>query len=317
MSSRSYYTDAHSGFHTINEHVPSDTDRTRSPSPFGENAHNIYKSTPNGHRLGANGVSREILSATQASFAESPRGLPDQFPSQRIILKTRPYRPNGSSPGPARSSSQPPGSHSTPNMLGSRRSRPETSHQKAVNMNRKMRIDHIIHQKLMQEHAFVRQRREGQKRTTFFRSMRRIRDLPDDYASDKDDSWGPGGLLPNADEEEDYGEEALELKKVLDRTVRRLEREENGRLPSEMRTAHRKRKRRSEDHMSEDEHDGFTGNGREKLGGKSRDERLDDLDLDLLGESRDEEQMDEEQDDDSGDDDSDDMTEEEGIESHT
>ena len=183
-------------------------------------------------------------------------------------------------------------------------------------MNRKMRIDHIIHQKLIQEHAIVRQRREGRKRTNVFRAMRRIRDLPDDYASEREDSWGPGGLLPNGDEDEDYGEEALQLKKVFDRTMRRLEREDNGRLPSDLRVGHRKRKRKSEDRTSEDEPQNAVGHGKGRLDGEFRDETLDDLDMDLLGESRDDEQMEEELDEDSGDDDSDDLTEEEGMNGH-
>ena len=154
--------------------------------------------------------------------------------------------------------------------------------------------------------------------------MRRIRDLPDDYASGNEDSWGPGGLLPNSDEDEDYGEEAHELKKVLDRAVRRLEREGNA---NRLATDYRKRKRKLDDQATEDERleppsrkryksteDRRTRvKGRGKFGGESRDETLDDLDLDLLGESRDEEQMEEELEDDSGDDDSDDLTEEEVL----
>ena len=294
----------------MNEHIHSDTDRTRSPSPSGADTRTLYKPTLGENRVGANGSGPDMAPLAQSNFADRPRGMSDHLTSQRQTLKTRAYRPPGSSPGPGCSSSQPLGNHSITNPLGSRRPRPETTHQKAVNMNRKMRIDHIIHQKLSQEHAIVRQRREGQKRTNFFRSMRRIRDLPDNYASDKEESWGPGGLLPNGDEDEDYGEEALQLKKVLERTVRRLEREDNGRLPSEGTRAHRKRKRKSEDQMSEDDHGGLIGRGQETGEGESKDETLDDLDLDLLGESRDEDQ-----DEDSGDDDSD-MTEEEVMNGH-
>ena len=185
-----------------------------------------------------------------------------------------------------------------------------------------MRIDHIIHQKLIQEHEMIRQRRIGQNRTNVFRAMRRIRDLPDDYASGNEDSWGPGGLFPNGDEDEDYGEEAHELKKVLDRAVRRLEREGNA---TRLGTGYHKRKRKLDDQATEDERLEPSSRkryksiedrqprmkGRGKFGGESRGETLDDLDLDLLGESRDEEQMEEELEDDSGDDDSDDLTEEE------
>lgn len=297
----------------MNEQIHSDTDRTRSPSPSGPDTRTLYKSTLGENRVGANFSGRDMVPLAQSNFMESPRGMSDHLTSHRQTLKTRAYRPHGSSPGPACSSSQPPGNHSTAHPSGSRRPRPETTHQRAVNMNRKMRIDHIIHQKLNQEHAIVRQRREGQKRTNFFRAMRRIRDLPDNYASEKEESWGPGGLLPNGDEDEDYGEEALQLKKVLERTVRRMEREDSGRLPSEVRWTHRKRKRKSEDQMSEDDHGGLIGRGREMVEGESKEETLDDLDLDLLGESRDEEQ-----DEDSGDplDDDSDMTEEEVLNGH-
>ena len=185
-----------------------------------------------------------------------------------------------------------------------------------------MRIDHIIHQKLIQEHEMIRQRRVGQNRTNVFRAMRRIRDLPDDYASGNEDSWGPGGLLPNGDEDEDYGEEAHELKKVLDRVVRRLEREGNAKR---LGTGHHQRKRKLDEQATEDdrleppprkryksiEDRQPRMKARGKSRGESREETLDELDLDLLGESRDEEQMEEELEDDSGDDDSDDLTEEE------
>lgn len=323
---RNSKADTQAGFNALNEHIHSDTDRTRSPSPFAGDNNSLHKSTHYDFNAGSNGT-REIRSAAHSGIGEGSAGFPDYTPSQRLILKTRPYRPPGSSPAPGRSSSQPPVNNVGAHGPGSRRSRPETSHQKAVNMNRKKRIDYIIHQKLSQEHEMVRQRREGQRRTNVFWAMRRIRDLPDDYASGNEDSWGPGGLLPNGDEDEDYGAEALGLKKVLDRAVRRLEREADGRSANELGTDYRKRKRKLDDHMAEDERLGplmergydsienhrgpVRGNG--KLDNEIREGTLDELDLDLLGESRDEEQMDEELDDDSGEDDSDDLTEDEAM----
>ena len=325
-----YCTDVSLGFSAINEHAPSDADRTRSPSPFSGETHNPHEITPNGYKPRVNGFPREIFSTAGSDVAESPRGVVDHARSQRLILKTRPYRPPGSSPGPARSTSQQPVHSSTIIASGSRRSRPETSHQRAVNMNRKMRIDHIIHQKLIQEHSDLRRRREGQRRTSVFKAMIRIRDLPDEYASADEKSWGPGGLLPNKDEDEDYGEEAIQIKKVLDRSVRRLGRHENGRPTGNALTGHRKRKRRREDDPSEEEQAESTprdqpqwngsrylsNRGDGNYGGEFREETLDDLDMDLLGESRDEEQVDDELDDDSADDDSDEMTEEEGTNDH-
>ena len=304
----------------------SDTDRTRSPSPSAGGSY-ANKSTLLGYGTTANGFPREIRSAAHTSFGEVYGEHPDHT-AQRLILKTRPYRPPGSSPDPARSSSQPPVNIGITHIPGSRRSRPETSHQKAVNIHRKARIERIIHKKVLAEHDNVRHRRANQKRTTVFRAMRRIRDLPDDYTSANEDSWGPGGLLPNNDEDEDYGEEAFALKRVLERARRRLEREENGPSPNGLSTAYLKRKRKPDDYevdeqsettsrrrylSAEDDHHSIRRD--EKPNGEAREETLDELDLELLGESRDEEQMDEDMDEESGDD-SEDMTEEEDLDGH-
>ena len=52
--------------------------------------------------------------------------------------------------------------------------------------------------------------------------MQRIAALPDGYDTEDEDSFGPGGLVPGHDEEDDYGGEATKRKKVLDRAMRRL-----------------------------------------------------------------------------------------------
>lgn len=159
--------------------------------------------------------------------------------------------------------------------------------------------------------------------------MKRIRDLPDTYDSegDVDYAWGPGGLLPNfRDEPEDYGEEAIRIKTVLDRAVRRLVREENEVLPNGSKREYLKRKRKREDFGTGDEQSGFSirkrsriYSGRALSGNRSpmrddvQEEGLDDLDLDLLGERRDDEQLDVEMDGDSGGEESEDMTEDETM----
>ena len=114
----------------------------------------------------------------------------------------------------------------------SRRARPETSHQKAVNANRRARIDGILHKQLKEQQAAVMKRRNRQL-PSLYRTIKRIHALPLDYDSeDEENSWGPGGLVPNPlieeDKEEDFGAEAVQRKKVIDRALRRLDRLEGG-----------------------------------------------------------------------------------------
>ena len=321
--------DESQGTNAINDILVSDTDRTRSPSPAGVEFRDSLDAGHGSAGGRANGLPAHNLPAFQPINRDIAIQGADSIPSQRLILKTRPYRPPGSSPAPPRSSSQPPINNSITNGVGSRRSRPETSHQKAVTMNRKMRIDSILFKKLVREHRHVQERRKGEGRTNVFRAMKRIRDLPDTYDSEDDveHSWGPGGLLPNLrDEPEDYGDEAIRVKKVLDRAVRRLVREENEGLPNGTKREYLKRKRKPEDFGTGDEQYGSSTRKRSRINGdhafskgrrptreEVQEEGLDDLDLDLLGESRDDEQMDGEMDGESGGEDSDDMTEDETM----
>ena len=154
--------------------------------------------------------------------------------------------------------------------------------------------------------------------------MNRIKDLPDMYDTDDENAWGPGGLLPNPREMNDFGEEALSYKKAIDRAVRRLHRDDSsggalGRLIGSYRKRKKKGMTLAEDDRKEarptkrqrDHHgqdlglDGSRGEGQ-------REEALDDLDLALLGEGQDE---DDEMDDETGTDDVEDgdMTEEEVV----
>lgn len=177
--------------------------------------------------------------------------------------------------------------------------------------------------------------------------MKRIKDLPDGYDTDDEQvwgpdgsrsTWGPGGLVPNPGEMDDYGEEALRQRKSIDRAVRRLIRDDAGGPLEGLVKGYRKRKRKpsegyamvggsgggatsgggsaggrgtrgrrqGEERRARKRNKHYTNNResrdgvpnrRERSEGERREEGLDDLDLDLLGESRDddhEDDMDEE-----------------------
>ncbi|KAI4278507.1 MAG: hypothetical protein LQ337_000936 [Flavoplaca oasis] len=235
----------------------------------------------------------------------------------RLVLKS--HGDNTANAAPA----MPPGANhptfsSNANGHGYRRSRPQTSHQKAVDINRKMRVEHILHQQLRRVHASTRKRKQRRGSSLVFAAMKRIYELPDGYDTEDEGSWGPGGLVPGPREKEDYGEDALRHKKTLDRAVRRLQRDDNGASTNGvLREANLKRKakqRNTDFDSGQLEHEGGMTykhgesyleqkkshsmrpgaevqqreEGRQGNGLKPE-EGLDDLDLDLLGEGRDEE----------------------------
>ncbi|KAL8656684.1 MAG: hypothetical protein Q9210_000116 [Variospora velana] len=236
-------------------------------------------------------------------------------PNARLVLKARGENTPNLSPA------IPPGAGhptfpSNSHAYSYRRSRPQTSHQKAVDINRKMRVEHILHQQLREMHEHIRQRRRQRGLASGYMAMQRIYDLPGGHDTD-DDRWGgPGGMVPRLGEGDDYGEEALRHKKALDRAARRLERDVNGVVFNGSVRYHGKRKRKQEKSVSddvpdqgeskrpgkrEDEPHGRLKLSETKFRGGSRqlerqrqghdslkpEETLDDLDLDLLGESRD------------------------------
>ena len=243
------------------------------------------------------GLVHDISPGIKESNEQNPGEQPDST-NLRLVLKARPDHIPSSSPA------MPPGAaHPTfqTNNHGHnfRRTRPQTSHQKAVDMNRKMRIDHILHQKLLVKHKAIRRWKKDQRRSSGYTAIKRIRDLPEDYDSEDERSWGPGGLASGPGEKEEFGEDALRHKKAIDRAVRRLERAENSQSVSDPMHGFRKRKRQTQDSGIDDTqaeglprkrgkgriwHKGVTG---ERSRGHKRGEGLDDLDLDLLGESRD------------------------------
>ena len=240
---------------------------------------------------------------------------------QRLVLKTR-MDPHSSSPVPP-GSGHPILYSAASNGMTSRRPRPETSHQKAVNINRKMRIDHILHKQILSEHG--RARREKRKVNSSFGMMvmKRLRGLPDMYDTDDEYSWGPGGLMPNPQEIEDFGEEALAYKKAIDRAMRRLYREEHMGVPGSIVHGYRKRKRKSRGYPDDEDKDGRSrkrkrdGSSQGMSAARSRDEEtpdddLDDLDRALLGEVGADDQDEEDSDDSDGEEG--DMTEEDVYE---
>ena len=187
----------------------SEAGRTRSPSPSGTPTLNLPRPRKNAAR-----------------DHEGGRSERNKVPgTTRLILKaSRGDREDESSPVP-------PGSgHAVLNSMTphSRRARPETQHQRAVAQNRKLRIDKIIHKKLNGVRKNVL-KHKATELPPVIRIMQRIHTLPPDYDSEDEGSWGPGGLVPNPDDpedtrEDDYGGEAMQWKKVLDRAVRRIDR---------------------------------------------------------------------------------------------
>lgn len=222
---------------------------------------------------------------------------------QRVILKTRMDQIPDFSPAAPPGSSHPILHAGNSNGVSQRRPRPETSHQKAVNINRKMRIDHILHKQILTEHSIIRKRKRDESSSFGFTAMKRIKDLLDEYDTEDERAWGPGGLLPNPDEAEDYGAEALRQKKSIDRAVRRLVREETGAPVEGLVKGYRRRKRKLRGYADDEDNPERTSRKRRKYSatrrmqmersreGERREEGLDDLDLDLLGESRDDDQM--------------------------
>ena len=254
-----------------------------------------------------NGHVDDTPGLVQHSRALGLHPRPDSSHPQRLVFKTRvDHRLDHCAPAP-------PGmGHPiipTGNAHGHshRRSRPETSHQKAVNMNRKMRIDHILHKQMQRQHSAICKEEKRQRISFGYTAMRRIQELPDGYNTEDENSWGPGGLVPNPGEKEDFGEAALRHKKVLDRAVRRLSREDQGGRFSTLVRGYRKRKRKDLGYENGEERPSRKSSNQpgrhdardERTRNGARPEGLDDLDLDLLGESRDDDRMEDEVDEES------------------
>ncbi|KAL9015149.1 MAG: hypothetical protein Q9173_000229 [Seirophora scorigena] len=290
----------------------------RSPSPAHE-TYGIHRAPAveyPGADMMMTGVTHDISPGVQEDHRYPLAGMSEP-PNVRLVLKARgentPVLPPAIPPGVGH-----PTFPSNSHAYSYRRSRPQTSHQKAVDINRRMRVEHILHQQLREMHEHIWQRRRQRGLASGYTAMQRIYDLPGEHDTD-DDRWGgPGGMVPGLGDGDDYGEEALRHKKALDRAARRLERDANGVIFNGIVRYHGKRKRKQEKSISddvpdsgefkrpgkrEDERRGRLKSSQTKFGvggrplerqrqghdGLKPEETLDDLDLDLLGESRDDE----------------------------
>lgn len=289
---------------TGSRHMRSDTDRTPSPPAMATTHPRATSSAPKGVEMTLNGYADDSpgLAPHGRAYVLAPRA--DASHPQRIVFKTRvDHKLDAATPAPP-GMGHPIIPTGNSNGHSHRRSRPETSHQKAVNMNRKMRIDHILHKQMLDQHHMIRKAEKRKHSSFFFTAMRRIHELPDGYNTDNENSWGPGGLVPNLREKEDFGEAALRHKKVLDRAVRRLPREDNRGPISDLVRSYRKRKRKDPvyknggESSSKRPSDHADARAEQDRNGE-RQEGLDDLDLDLLGESRDDDRMEDEVDEES------------------
>ncbi|KAE8147063.1 hypothetical protein BDV25DRAFT_161189 [Aspergillus avenaceus] len=112
---------------------------------------------------------------------------------------------------------------SLPQQTSSRRPRPLTQHQLAVEQNRRQRIEYILAKRKNEAYRILRAKRETE--IPFHRYGRLLQSVPDNYdTEDEDNSWGKGGLIPNPEEEEDYGECASYYLSVVRKAARRLDR---------------------------------------------------------------------------------------------
>ena len=225
----------------------------------------------------------------------------------RLVLKTQPET-NYYSSSPVPPGAGHPILHAGPSTMShSRRARPETSHQKAVNNNRKARVENLLHKKLTREQDDIRRANRSRSVTFGHRAMQRIASLPDDYDTEDENSFGPGGLVPGPDEEDDFGAEALKWKKVLDRATRRLYRGQEGAPDTQnyvmesLNQGITKQAKESAQHMPVKRRQNGRGS-KQANGAKTRKPRasavkpqaegLDDLDMELLGEAQEDGDMD-------------------------
>ncbi|KAL9046058.1 MAG: hypothetical protein Q9214_001015, partial [Letrouitia sp. 1 TL-2023] len=275
----------------------SETERTPSPPPSRHGLPKLTNSDFGASDMVMTGVVSDISPGVKENKTRNLGDRPDAT-NLRLVLKTRSDHVPSSSPA------MPPGAahptfHTNSNGHSYRRTRPQTSHQKAVDINRKLRVDHILHQQLVIKHRAIRMRKKRRRVGYGYTAMRRIRDLPDDYDTEDEYCGGPGGLVPDPGEEEEYGEDALRHKKAIDRAIRRLARNEPGKAGVEMaqryqqpirqpgrgrveqERSQRPSKKRAKGHIRQRRHI----EDRRRVG--KQEEGLDDLDLDLLGESRD------------------------------
>ncbi|KAJ5725703.1 uncharacterized protein N7483_007060 [Penicillium malachiteum] len=142
---------------------------------------------------------------------------------QRLILKTRMDHTPNASPAPSGSGmmdrfvAEPSLTQSS-----SRRPRPLTQHQIAVEQNRRQRIEYLLAKRRSNAYRVLRAKRNSE--IPFVRYGRLLQSLPEGYDTEEEGSWGKGGLLPNPDQEDDFGECANFFLSVVRKATRRLDR---------------------------------------------------------------------------------------------
>ncbi|WEW61318.1 adenylate kinase domain-containing protein [Emydomyces testavorans] len=148
---------------------------------------------------------------------------------QRLVLKTRmDQTSDASSPAPPGAAHPILNQYSSGNTasvnhnVASRRPRPLTQHQIALEQNRKQRVHYALAQRRAETWNALRIRRENE--VPFARAGRLLHSLPASYDTDSENSWGKGGICPNPEEEEDYGEAASFYFSVIRKVARRLQR---------------------------------------------------------------------------------------------
>ena len=274
----------------------SDTDPARSPSPSVQRNASIDQPAAIG----------------SAAITTAENGLPhNRYPTiaskpdgsnhQRLVLKTR---------ADATADLSSPLTY-TPGHPAPRRSRQETSYQRAVNHNRRQHVDHILHRQLRSYQKQMRRDKKETRSSFGMMIMNRLKDLPDMYDTDDEHhAWGPGGLLPNLQAEDDFGGESLRCKKVVDRAIRRLSRSGGGKAAASLvknyQTNGQKYGKGANPRGTRTTNvrkpaSAPRGNIRSRSERK-KEEHLDDLDLELLGDKEDEQDEDSVLDESDGDD---------------
>lgn len=114
----------------------------------------------------------------------------------------------------------------------SRRHRPLTAHQIAVERNRNQRVDYILSRGIRKAHHLARKSRKQEG--AFIRAFNRTNAMTDPFSDSEDDTYrrnsypfkerGFGGLIQLETEEDDFGEEVSAYAAAFRRAGRRLER---------------------------------------------------------------------------------------------
>ena len=281
----------------------SDTDRTRSLSPASHSLQGPGHLPVEGSDFASPAA---VNGAPSSSGGLAPYKPPERFRQKgqhRLMLKTSQYdssrSPPPTAPGQGHAVFQ-----GTPRVsMINRRMRAATGMQKAINRDRKMRAEAILHKRLAKERGRIRKQRRSQTRKGLFgyTMLNAIHNLPSGYDSENDEiGWGPGGLLPQPREAEDYGEEASRYVKIIARATRRLRREDDGLPRSGISKTHSRRKGRTKERsrgIGPSESDIQQHNVVPSSDVVDPpEEGLDDLDLDLLGENEEEEGLEDEMD---------------------